>query len=138
MRNLKMWMHRKMDISSLRLSRLLHALTAVVCAATMTTALAQSPTVPSSANTGAHDAQNAAISVPPVLYRSAFENYRPFTAEKIRPWRETNDTVSSIGGWRTYLRESQQEAITPVPSAPDSVKPPPTVLPTSKAHQHGR
>lgn len=127
-----------MNISSLRLSRLMHALAAVVCAAMMTTAFAQSAAVLSSANTGAHDAQNAAISVPPVMYRSAFENYRPFTTEMIRPWREANDTVGSIGGWRTYLRESQQGATVPSPTAPDALTPPPVVLPTAKAHQHGR
>jgi hypothetical protein len=138
MRNLKMWMHFNMDNSSLRLPRPVCALIAFAWASTMTAVFAQPATVPASANTGAHDAQNAALSVPPVVYRSAFENYRPFTAESVRPWRDSNNTVGDVGGWRTYLRESQQGATNPAPSAKDGGTPPPAALPISKAHQHER
>jgi hypothetical protein len=43
-------------------------------------------------------------------WRSAFDGYRPFSAEKTLPWREANDTVHGIGGWRAYAREAAQPA----------------------------
>jgi hypothetical protein len=44
---------------------------------------------------------------PQPVYRSAFEGYRAFTDEPVRPWRETNDAVGRIGGWKAYARETQ-------------------------------
>jgi hypothetical protein len=43
-------------------------------------------------------------------YRSAFESYQPFAEEKILPWKEANDTVRAIGGWRAYTKEANEEA----------------------------
>ena len=43
-------------------------------------------------------------------YRSAFEGYRGYGDEKPVPWREANDTVGRIGGWRAYAREAQGAA----------------------------
>jgi hypothetical protein len=40
-------------------------------------------------------------------YKSAFNNYRGLTDEKV-DWKQANDNVGRIGGWRTYLRESQR------------------------------
>ena len=42
-------------------------------------------------------------------YRSAFEGYQPFDEGKLLPWKQSNDTVRSIGGWRAYAREAQQD-----------------------------
>lgn len=76
-------------------------------------------------------AQGAATpAAPQSVYRSAFEGYRAFTDEPVRPWRETNDTVGRIGGWKAYAREFQASdappaaaaaaagASAPVPAAP--------------------
>lgn len=52
----------------------------------------------------------AARQAPAPAYRSSFETYRPFADEKVLPWRQTNDTVRAIGGWRTYAREAQEGA----------------------------
>jgi hypothetical protein len=38
-------------------------------------------------------------------YESAFEGYRPFSAEEVGDWRQANETVREIGGWRAYARE---------------------------------
>lgn len=38
-------------------------------------------------------------------YRSIFTDYQGFTEQVVSPWRETNDTVEKIGGWRVYARE---------------------------------
>ena len=38
-----------------------------------------------------------------------FETYQGWRDEPLQDWREVNDRVGEIGGWRTYLRESQQD-----------------------------
>ena len=53
------------------------------------------------------DPQDATASVPQAVYRSPFESYRAFGEEKLKPWKEVNDTVGSIGGWRAYAKEAQ-------------------------------
>lgn len=45
---------------------------------------------------------------PALPYRSAFEGYRPFAEEKVASWKEANDTVGRIGGWRAYARQAQE------------------------------
>ena len=42
-----------------------------------------------------------------MAYRSVFEGYQPYNAEKIVPWKESNDTVGKVGGWRAYAQEAQ-------------------------------
>ena len=44
----------------------------------------------------------------PVEFRSSFEGYQPYTEEKIINWKEANDRVGRIGGWRAYAKEAQQ------------------------------
>jgi hypothetical protein len=39
-------------------------------------------------------------------YRSAFDGYRGFEDAPPVPWREANDNVGRIGGWRAYAREA--------------------------------
>lgn len=41
-----------------------------------------------------------------------FEHYRPWRDETLQDWREANDQVGKIGGWRSYLREAQGVADT--------------------------
>jgi len=49
----------------------------------------------------------------PAPYRSVFTDYRGLSEQPLAPWRESNDTVGRIGGWRAYARENQGE---PAPS----------------------
>ena len=42
-----------------------------------------------------------------------FEHYQGWRDEPLQDWRKANDRVGEIGGWRTYLRESQQAADSP-------------------------
>ena len=63
-------------------------------------------------------ASAAMSSAAPPAYRSAFEGYQPYTDEKIVNWKQANDTVGQIGGWRAYSKEASQE-----PSADSAVKP---------------
>lgn len=47
-------------------------------------------------------------SVPRVEHRSSLATYRRHSDEPVRSWREANDNVTRIGGWRTYLREARE------------------------------
>jgi hypothetical protein len=49
-------------------------------------------------------------------YRSALEGYRPFADQEVAPWKESNDNVGRIGGWRAYAREAQGAASGPRPA----------------------
>lgn len=53
------------------------------------------------------DPQDAKASVPPVSYESPFANYRVLSDDKPTSWRESNDTVGRIGGWRAYAKEAE-------------------------------
>ena len=74
---------------------------------------------------------------PSTQYKSPFKDYRPLGDDKRTPWRDANDEVGKIGGWRVYSRESQ-EAVKGAPEAAPTLKPAPSVpaaaptkLPTS-------
>lgn len=43
----------------------------------------------------------------PLHYQSPFAGYQRFDAPAVGNWRQANDTVRDIGGWRSYLREAQ-------------------------------
>ena len=47
---------------------------------------------------------------------SAFERYRPYADQAVRPWREVNAEVGRIGGWRAYAREANEAAERPAPA----------------------
>jgi hypothetical protein len=59
---------------------------------------------------------DARVQVAPLVHRSALHLFRRAGAQAPQPiaWREANDQVERIGGWRSYLREAQ------MPDAPDS------------------
>jgi hypothetical protein len=54
--------------------------------------------------------------VPPVQYKSPFAGFRALGDDKPVGWRQANDTVNGIGGWRVYAREARQPD-TPPPAA---------------------
>ena len=94
----------------------LHALMAAVLLATVGGIVeAQPAAAPPASQPGASSAPPAktavrAASVPPtgaLTHRSAFEGYRPFAEQPVGSWREANDVVGRIGGWKAYARESQ-------------------------------
>ena len=57
----------------------------------------------------------------PLTYRSPFSAYQVDKIEETSSWREVNDRVGSIGGWRFYAREAQA----PQPPLPATDKPTP-------------
>ena len=41
-----------------------------------------------------------------VRYRSALERYQPYKEQPVQSWRDANDNVGRIGGWRVYAKEA--------------------------------
>ena len=70
------------------------------------------------------DPLNPQVRVPVAVYVSPLAGYRRLGADKPVPWKEANETVNRIGGWRTYAREAQQ------PDAPAPARP------ASAPHRH--
>lgn len=70
------------------------------------------------------DPLNAQANVAPLVYESAFTQYRRLTDGPVGSWRDANDTVTRIGGWRAYAREAAQPA-SPAASGPagDAIAP---------------
>ena len=58
--------------------------------------------------------------VPALRYQSSLQTAASVRADKPLSWREANDTVARIGGWRVYAREAQQPEPEIKPSAPAS------------------
>lgn len=53
------------------------------------------------------DPLDAQARVPALVYRSSLVLAPLPGADKPVPWRDANDTVGRIGGWRAYAREAQ-------------------------------
>jgi hypothetical protein len=67
------------------------------------------------------DPSSPAASVPAAAYRSALSGYQRYQEQPASSWKEANDTVNRIGGWRVYAREASQSA---APSAAASAAKP--------------
>jgi hypothetical protein len=55
-----------------------------------------------------------------VQFKSSFSEYVPYSEQGIESWREANDRVGEIGGWRVYAREAQQTRAQDKPEASPS------------------
>ncbi len=66
------------------------------------------------------DPLDARAPVPPLVHESSLAQYRKFSDEPVISWREANETVNRIGGWRAYSREANEPDKTPLgkPSTP--------------------
>ena len=60
-----------------------------------------------------------------LIYQSSFQNYQRYSAFDIQAWKQANDAVKDIGGWKAYAKEIAQEQNTK----------PPTTTPSHGAHQ---
>ncbi len=87
------------------------------------------------------DPLDAQAGVPALNYASSFARYRRMSEAQPIPWREANDAVARIGGWRAYARETQQPdaagAATPsqTPGAP-AASPSQPLAPATKPTPH--
>ena len=59
-----------------------------------------------SAAAGAGTSGNTGLELPPLYFLSTFTHYQRFSEQPLLPWREANDAVEKIGGWRFYAREA--------------------------------
>ena len=104
---------------------------AALCTALLTQIQAQAQTQAQTqansapAATPRSDPQDARARVPALVYESSFARYRRALEDKPISWREANDNVTRIGGWRTYAREaSSPEPAASMPSAHGAHKTP--------------
>lgn len=75
---------------------------------------------------GSAMAQTTAEQTPPpaapaqLSYTSPLNGYLAYADQPVQSWREANDTVGRIGGWRTYAREARtaEPAKDAAPSSP--------------------
>ena len=84
--------------------------------------------VASHASAAGNDPADSTAAVSPINYRSSFADYRVLGDDKTQPWREANDTVGRIGGWRAYAKEAAESAkagVQPKPAAPVAPVAPP-------------
>jgi len=54
--------------------------------------------------------QAAEAPLPEKASSASFTRYQGWRDEPLQDWREANERVGEIGGWRTYLREAQPAA----------------------------
>ena len=100
------------------------------CAAALSLAAwAQAQTRPAAA-----DPLDPQAAVPPAQHRSALTAYRPLAESPPGSWKEANERVNRIGGWRAYAREASQPAVAPA-SGPASL-PAPASAPAATPHRH--
>ncbi len=66
----------------------------------------------------------------PLTFNSVLSRYKPMTDQKLGSWRDANDTVARIGGWRSYLKESQAPD-TAVPATPPTSSAPAAAAPAT-------
>jgi hypothetical protein len=72
------------------------------------------PTLAQPAPRPVPDPLDASAVVPRVSYQSSLRDYKPLAEQRVGSWKDANDTVSRIGGWRAYAREAAQgERATP-------------------------
>jgi hypothetical protein len=86
------------------------------------------------------DPLDATATVPTVPYASSLKLEQRTPTDGPGSWREANDTVTRIGGWRVYAREARQPASDPkAPSAAAAAQAPATASPPAPAttpHAH--
>jgi hypothetical protein len=71
----------------------------------------------------------AALTSAPLQYQSAISTYQSYTDQPVQSWRDANDNVGRIGGWRAYAREMSGKEATNVDSTAK-----PTTNPTAPPH----
>ena len=55
------------------------------------------------------DPLDAQAATPAVHYQSPLKTYQGFSEQPLHNWREANELVGRIGGWRTYSMEGWEQ-----------------------------
>ena len=72
-------------------------------------------------------------------YESVFARYQSYRDEKTGSWREANETVDRIGGWRAYAKEAQQpDSVAPIAPITPALPEPKTTKPNPHAGHGGK
>ena len=71
-------------------------------------------------------------------YDSVFARYKSYRDEKATPWREANDTVTQIGGWRAYAKEAQQSEPATTDELPKMTATPTVLMPRGHGAHGGK
>jgi len=83
------------------------------------------------------DPLDASAGAPSAAHRSAFKDYRRLDEAPAVRWRDANDTVDRIGGWRSYAREAAAPAPSAAPAAASAPRTPPRPPATGHdGHRH--
>lgn len=110
----------------------LNALVTLALAMVTLTAHAATASPPAKA-----DPLDARAVVPALRYESSFKAASRTGDDKPISWREANDTVARVGGWRVYAREAHQPDSAPaansVPALPARAAP----AAATPQHSHG-
>lgn len=63
-------------------------------------------------------------------FESVFDGYQSYRHQSVAPWKQANERVKEVGGWRAYAREAAEpeDVEASPPSGPDVSQP---------AHEHG-
>ena len=86
----------------------------------------------------ARDPLDTRAPMPALNPRSSLSSYRAYRDSDVGPWRQVNDKVGQIGGWKTYARQSQEPDGAVETSTPEEVSVQPSQNPASGAHAgHG-
>jgi len=81
-------------------------------------------------------AQPPGTETAPTAWRSAFDGYQPYAEAPLASWRESNDTVGRIGGWRAYARDGQEGARAAPPAPPVQAAPGLPAATPAPVHRH--
>ena len=96
----------------------------------------QPPTpAPAATKAARPDPLNAQAEVPPAVHHSVFAPYRAVGDPQVGSWKEANDSVTRIGGWRAYAREATAPAPTAAPPVPAAAA---SRAPAGHHHGHGK
>lgn len=69
------------------------------------------------------------VTVPAAAHRSSLANYRSAGELRVGSWKDANEQVNRIGGWRAYAREAATPSSPATPAAPASA-------PAAAGHKH--
>lgn len=58
---------------------------------------------------GKNDPRAPDAKVPPAIYRSVFEDYRPYREQELAPWREVNEEVARAGGHVGVMKNAHRQ-----------------------------
>lgn len=85
------------------------------------------------------DPLDAQAATPALHYQSPLKAYQGFSEQPLHNWRQANELVGRIGGWRTYAQEPYaQEPYSQDVPAPQPAEPAgePPAKPMESQHDH--